>query len=391
MPEIIACPDCERTLRVPDNLLGRKVKCPSCGITFTAGGDPGGSSRVRKSGISPDRGRRYEEDEPPRSGRRYEEDEPPRSRRRHEDDEDYPRSRRDDDYYDEDYQDSSSKKASRVEGWKKTRLGLNLVLISNYVYIGTCVLAIVGSFLIGAIGFGAMSSARTTGQAVSTAVTLGTGMMIFAGLLMLLGFAVEVLGVTGKGFCMAVPPVRGTGTRPLAIATFCCAATAFGFNMIGMLISLVSYGMAMSSPFAMMGLGLGLNPAIAILSFLATLAGGILWIFFLRSVCVAVRNNELARTLVVFLISAAVYVVVAIGLGCILILVVGASMVSLFGGVASGRTSVGSAQAAANVSGALLIGFWCVIGLVGLGMYIWYLVLLHQVRAVVDRAARRRL
>lgn len=387
MPEIIACPDCERTLRVPDNLLGRKVKCPSCGITFTAGGDPSGSGRARKGGISADRGRRYEEDEPPRSGRRYEEDEPPRSRRR-EDDEDYPRSRRDDDY-DEDYQDSS-RKASRVEGWKKTRLGLNLVLTSNYVWIGTIVLGFVGSFLLGAIGVGAMSTARTSGQAMSTAVTLGTGMMIFAGLLMLLGFAVEVLGVGGKGFCMAVPPVRGTGTRALAIATFCCAATAFGLNMIGTLITLVSYGMAMTNPMAFLSLGLGVNPVISVLAFLAALAGGILWIFFLRSVCVAVRNNELARTLVVFLISAAVYVVVAIGLGCILLLIVGASMASLFGGVASGRTSVGSARAAANISGALLIGFWCVIGLVGLGLYIWYLVLLHQVRAVVDRAARRR-
>jgi len=37
MPEIINCPKCERKLRVPDNLLGQPVKCPSCGITFTGG------------------------------------------------------------------------------------------------------------------------------------------------------------------------------------------------------------------------------------------------------------------------------------------------------------------------------------------------------------------
>lgn len=34
--EIISCPDCSRKLRVPDNLLGKQVKCPSCGKTFTA-------------------------------------------------------------------------------------------------------------------------------------------------------------------------------------------------------------------------------------------------------------------------------------------------------------------------------------------------------------------
>jgi hypothetical protein len=37
MPEIILnCPQCGRTLRVPENLLGRLVKCPACGLTFSA-------------------------------------------------------------------------------------------------------------------------------------------------------------------------------------------------------------------------------------------------------------------------------------------------------------------------------------------------------------------
>ena len=36
MPEIIHCPQCERKLRVPEELLGRTVKCPTCGVTFTA-------------------------------------------------------------------------------------------------------------------------------------------------------------------------------------------------------------------------------------------------------------------------------------------------------------------------------------------------------------------
>jgi hypothetical protein len=32
----IACPSCERTLRVPPGLLGQVVKCPSCSTNFTA-------------------------------------------------------------------------------------------------------------------------------------------------------------------------------------------------------------------------------------------------------------------------------------------------------------------------------------------------------------------
>jgi hypothetical protein len=36
MPEIINCPQCQRQLRVPDNLFGQSVRCPSCAITFLA-------------------------------------------------------------------------------------------------------------------------------------------------------------------------------------------------------------------------------------------------------------------------------------------------------------------------------------------------------------------
>jgi predicted Zn finger-like uncharacterized protein len=36
MPEQIRCPECNATLRVPENLLGKKVKCPKCQVTFTA-------------------------------------------------------------------------------------------------------------------------------------------------------------------------------------------------------------------------------------------------------------------------------------------------------------------------------------------------------------------
>src|SRR5262245_25987646 len=34
--ETISCPDCQRMLRVPEELHGKLVKCPTCGKTFTA-------------------------------------------------------------------------------------------------------------------------------------------------------------------------------------------------------------------------------------------------------------------------------------------------------------------------------------------------------------------
>jgi predicted Zn finger-like uncharacterized protein len=37
MPTMTSCPSCSKQLKVPDELIGRQVKCPACGTTFTAG------------------------------------------------------------------------------------------------------------------------------------------------------------------------------------------------------------------------------------------------------------------------------------------------------------------------------------------------------------------
>lgn len=36
MPTMTRCPGCKNQLRVPDNLYGRNVKCPTCGTQFVA-------------------------------------------------------------------------------------------------------------------------------------------------------------------------------------------------------------------------------------------------------------------------------------------------------------------------------------------------------------------
>ncbi|HZT82466.1 MAG TPA: MJ0042-type zinc finger domain-containing protein [Gemmataceae bacterium] len=101
MPSVISCPKCERKLRVPDDLLGTDVKCPTCGETFTAPttngtapppDEPPPARASRRTGRMPDEerpSRRREDDDFP-------EDRP--SRRRREDDEDRPSRRRDDDF-----------------------------------------------------------------------------------------------------------------------------------------------------------------------------------------------------------------------------------------------------------------------------------------------------
>ncbi len=90
MSDTITCPSCQRTLRVPESLLGQLVKCPTCQQTFTASlaGDANGAAEVAPPKEAP---RERYEDEPPRPARRDDEpddyeDRPRRRRRRYQQD-----------------------------------------------------------------------------------------------------------------------------------------------------------------------------------------------------------------------------------------------------------------------------------------------------------------
>ena len=51
MPEIVSCPNCRRRSRLPDALIGKKVKCPECKEVFTAAvaGPPPAKTEAVKS------------------------------------------------------------------------------------------------------------------------------------------------------------------------------------------------------------------------------------------------------------------------------------------------------------------------------------------------------
>jgi predicted Zn finger-like uncharacterized protein len=122
----IACRECNRRLRVADDFLGKLVRCPACGTTFTAtAGEP------PPSPAGPSRGEEEAPGAPPRHSVRAEEDDigraPPRSsyrdrdRDRDRDDDLGPaprRSRRDADWEDDDYsyRDRRSAVRSQVSG-----------------------------------------------------------------------------------------------------------------------------------------------------------------------------------------------------------------------------------------------------------------------------------
>ena len=82
----ISCPSCQRTLRVPESLLGQAVKCPSCATNFTAPDNIEEEAAPRPP-AAPERPSRRPAAPPPEPDEDYS-DEPRPSRRRPRDDED---------------------------------------------------------------------------------------------------------------------------------------------------------------------------------------------------------------------------------------------------------------------------------------------------------------
>jgi predicted Zn finger-like uncharacterized protein len=87
MPIQITCPSCSRQLRVPDNLVGQYVKCPSCDKTFTASAEESAAPKESSQEESPKREREVDTYTPAESPRR------PRPPQRDDDDDDFDRDR----------------------------------------------------------------------------------------------------------------------------------------------------------------------------------------------------------------------------------------------------------------------------------------------------------
>jgi predicted Zn finger-like uncharacterized protein len=144
MSETATCPKCQRSLRIPDSLLGQRVKCPACATTFTASANGAGASPPEEEEAPPRPERRSrrppprdEEEEAPRrrpARQEEDEDERPISRKIRRDEEDEegpsrPSRRRDDDDQDED--DRPRRRSRRAEKPGKVQAIGIMVLIGG--------------------------------------------------------------------------------------------------------------------------------------------------------------------------------------------------------------------------------------------------------------------
>jgi hypothetical protein len=390
MPQITICPDCEKKLRLPDHLIDTKVRCPACGNPFLARAEgekdeepaPVRFSPPRTEGYSERRSagaRKREEDEDedsveeerPRSRARDEDrrvmrrEDRDRPRRREEEDEDRPRRRRheEDDDYDEDYDDRPRRRGSNeAGGWRMTRLGILLVVIACCLRLLAIAVAILGFGMLLVVGATIFSTAASGGAVTGGFLGLTGGMLAFAGVLGLLMVTSTVLQYVGQGLCLAVPDRRGAGLRGLAIAAFACGVAAFLLNTGGYFVG----------GRASVGTG-GTGGLLGLASFIC-------WILFLRLVAIEMRGPDVAGRLMSYLIATFVW-------GAVIVL---CFFIAICGGVmAAAGTRRGGGAGGVAAYGILMLGLGGVLALAWLGLQVWYIFLMQQVRGLIDRHVSR--
>jgi predicted Zn finger-like uncharacterized protein len=387
MPQIIQCPDCQKTLRVPDNLLGKTVRCPTCKTMFTAQAEEEVKLELIDEEPPAKRPSKAEEERdevrPSRRPAAREEEERvqerPRRKRRELDDEDRPRRKWAEEDEEEDDLEDRLRRSSRAPrgsrtAWRKTRTGVTLVLIGVFTQIAAYALIIVALIMVVAGAASAASAIRSGGSAGAPAgVFGGLGMLCCSGVLLLASF---ILSVTGNVFCVFTPALNGA--KILAIISLALISLQVLFAIIGGIAggmagaqagaasSSMGGGPGPAGPPAMPG-----SNAFGLIGNFIGLAQFIVFLVFLRQCAVTLRERGTARSILFLIICTGVVVVVSAIL--VFALILGALAVISSGG--GGATGFGAGA---------IIGL-IIILLMALGMLVWYIISLFQIRGAITK------
>lgn len=378
MPEITSCPDCDKKLRVPDDLLGKTVRCPGCQTMFVAKADaPPPSRRAEVEDERPSRTDRVSQRRPPAVPARSRDDDDDRPRRR---------DRRDD--YDDDYDDRPRRRgrdeeddyddrrrpADERRAWRGVRSGVNLAVMGSWLSIAALAVLVVGGGIMALVAWASVSSGGNApqpgGGPPSGFLAAVGGFFILGVLVGMMGFASVILWFVGMGMCLQTPASRRDSTKGLGIAAFACACGALFLYLCG-------FGMQMARVQVGGMAGLIVGPL--------GLATFVLWVLFLRGVASRLRDPTLAGSLMTYLIT----VIIASGVSMVLS-VVGFFIIGMSALAGARGNNPQGAMAGAGVGLPLMMVLWGVIALGSIGLHVWLIYLMKAVCDTIDRHVARR-
>ncbi len=323
MPILINCQSCGCKLRIPDTLIGSKVKCPRCSTILVASESletpPDHHFKEEQSTQTKERHDDSEADEGqsrPKSSSGQHFQVKPSSMRKHapsqeannEDDQtgeeddkgQAPLPRRRSQHEDDEDEDDRNRVPQRRRiDWSKTRLGITLVLAATLVTVANYVVTVVGIIVLLVMYSASLSASSRSGGGGGGAVMAGLAglgvVLVFSCSMML---AAIVLKLVGHIFCLGSP--QRQGARTLAIVTLSLVGAATLLYFLTILLGFVEGGLRGTSPLASAGGAHGVASIVNVLSNMISLAGFIVFMFFLRAVALAARGQDLARMLFVF-------------------------------------------------------------------------------------------
>lgn len=145
MPELVACPNCDRKLKVPETLLGKRVRCPACKTVFAAKAVSAAARPAAKKTPPAGTRRPAEDDDGPEQYDVAVEEKP-----EEEDEDGRPKRGILEEHLRKQIQDDRQKRGKRPfsDEWRKARLGLRIVSLAALILIANIIVQTAGRGII---------------------------------------------------------------------------------------------------------------------------------------------------------------------------------------------------------------------------------------------------
>lgn len=315
MAELVACPNCERKLKVPAALLGKRVKCPECQGVFTAAAAP---ARPSKPGAA-------EKKAPPAPARKP----------AHDDDDDGPQqydvatqeAAEEEDgterlkpglleqhFRQQQLEDERLKRGKRpfMENWRKARLGVHLVSLAAFILLANLLVMTLGRGIIYLVTRPDDLEPTPTAhqiaahkQRVADAEVEKKGKQRYLTSAVAIIFLLhQVVALAGIGLCLLSPDKNNM--RLLAAGALVLALGSLGLE-VGCSIAPLQYlisGMP-DTPDVIPPPHAGLRLATDLVGYLRFFV----LLFFMRAVAVTTKSDELKREVLILMIALGIMIV----------------------------------------------------------------------------------
>jgi hypothetical protein len=373
MPEITPCPKCGRKIRVADELLGKKIRCPRCGVTFVVEAP----EQQLEEAIA---------ERPGRSSRgRLDEEEEPRARRRDDDEDDEgPRPAR------------RRPPPASAGSWERVRRGIGLMLIAIAIAIVGWIAVFVTTLLAMALTAGVALSSMSGKDMNALNAAIGTSvvaMIVIAGVAILFGISYVVVRFIAHLDSTAAPAREGA--HALGVWGFWMYVGWLVLPVLYFLLMIVCGGMLMGAHTqAAVGMSATLMTIASVLFYIVwvgvlTVGGWFVWLFFLRACAKLVRAPRLAQSILFLILTAALLLVSGLAMGGLNLLaasaVTGAELTTPSGPGLHPAAGPSAASGLAGVLGVVQLGCGCLTLFLALATFVWTIVSMFLVRSAITR------